>query len=136
MAAKSEHSYVEGIGRRKRAIARVRLVPDSKGVFAINDTGTLDKYFPNEELRKTCREALEAVGAAKRFSVSARVAGGGIRAQAEAIRLGIARALVAHEATLRGDLKKAGFLKRDPRTKERKKFGLKKARRAPQWSKR
>jgi len=128
--------YIEGIGRRKRAIARVRITPDKKSAFTINDKETVEEYFSVPELQQVVREALEKVGKEKKYSVSVHVSGGGVRAQAEAIRLGIARALIADEKELRGELKKLGFLKRDPRVKERKKFGLKKARRAPQWSKR
>lgn len=138
MATKKKEAgkYYEGIGRRKAATARVRLTPSSKAEFVINDTQDLKDYFDTEELRVIAQEALNKVAKKKDYAVSARVSGGGIRAQAEAIRLGTARALIKHEESLRGDLKKEGLLKRDARVKERKKFGLKKARRAPQWSKR
>jgi len=136
MATIDKTKYIEGIGRRKRAIARVRITPDGKGNFVINDTKDLKEYFSNEELRQVCQASFKKIGKEKDFSVSVRVSGGGMRAQADAIRLGISRALVEHEQMFRGELKKAGFLKRDPRIKERKKFGLKKARKAPQWSKR
>jgi small subunit ribosomal protein S9 len=124
--------YIEAVGRRKTAIARVRLTQSAKPSFVINEK-TIEKYFPIEAIRLT---ALEALKNSPKFSVSARIQGGGISAQAEALRHGIARALVKHDHDLRKDLKHSGFLKRDPRAKERRKFGLKKARKAPQWSKR
>ena len=126
--------YIEAVGRRKTAIARVRITPAAKNSFKINDRA-LASYFPTEELRKIAEEAMEKVKAGA-FSVSAHMKGGGIHSQAEALRHGISRALVKFEQTLRSKLKVAGFLKRDPRAKERRKFGLKKARKAPQWSKR
>ncbi len=135
MAEKKADRYIEGIGRRKRAIARVRIMKDGKGTFIVNDR-KLDDYFATEELQKIAKEALVTVKKEKDFSVSVHISGGGIRAQAEAVRLGTARALVEYDKDLRGELKSEGFLMRDPRVKERKKFGLKKARRAPQWSKR
>lgn len=127
--------YIEAIGRRKTATARVRITPSPKQSVLINGV-ELGAYFKTEEQR---RVALEAVAKSKlqmRFAVTARIAGGGLSSQAEALRHGIARALVLHDAELRKRLKKAGFLKRDPRSKERRKFGLKKARKSPQWSKR
>lgn len=127
--------YIEGVGRRKRAIARVRLIPDGKGDFRINGK-KLAEYTPQDVLRHTAMEALRAVTTGKEFSVSVQVSGGGITGQAEAIRLGSARALIVHDREHRGALKKAGFLKRDARVKERYKFGLKKARKSSQWSKR
>lgn len=136
MATKETKKYIEGIGRRKRAIARVRITPGGKGKFVINDEKDVEGYFPNEELQLVTRAALSEVKKEKSFDISVHVRGGGKRAQAEAIRLGTARALVEHDNELRDDLKKAGYLKRDARVKERKKFGLKKARKAPQWSKR
>lgn len=136
MADTKTSKYIEGIGRRKRAVARVRIMADKKGSFVINGTKDLPTYFPGAELQKIAQEALTKANKEKEFSVSVLVRGGGIRAQAEAIRLGIARALIKHDKTLREDLKKEGFLKRDARVKERRKFGLKKARKAPQWSKR
>lgn len=127
--------YIEGVGRRKEAVARVRLMEDGKGNFVINDKKMAD-YTPQNVLQHTVLQALRTAKAEKTFSVSVHVVGGGITGQAEAIRLGIARALVQHDAGLRGDLKKEGFLKRDARVKERYKFGLKKARKSSQWSKR
>lgn len=132
---KATKSYEEGIGRRKRAIARVRLSDASKPSFTVNER-PLNEYFPLADLQRTAQEALELTDTRKGKSVTAKVTGGGTAAQAEAIRLGIARALVAENPELRPTLKHAGFLKRDPRQVERKKFGLRKARRAPQWSKR
>jgi small subunit ribosomal protein S9 len=131
--AKNER-YIEAIGRRKTAVARVRITPASKTTFKINDR-TLASYFPTEELRKIVEEAANKLKNGG-FSISAHMKGGGIHSQAEALRHGIARALVKHDETSRTKLKSAGFLKRDPRAKERRKFGLKKARKAPQWSKR
>jgi len=134
MAAVKDTTYIEGIGRRKQAIARVRLYPATKGDVTVNERA-LNEFFPVPEYATRALEALEK-GGMKGKKVTVKVSGGGISAQAEAMRLGTARALVEHDEALRGDLKKAGFLKRDPRVVERKKFGLKKARRAPQWSKR
>lgn len=125
----SAGKYYEGIGRRKTATARVRLFQKEEG-FIINGK-ELENYFFISELRKIVKEAL-----LKNIKVSVHVAGGGIRAQAEAIRLGIARALVKIDESHRPALKIQGFLSRDPRKVERKKPGLKKARRAAQWSKR
>jgi small subunit ribosomal protein S9 len=131
---KGKDRYVEAVGRRKTAIARVRITPAAKNTFKINDRD-LATYFPTEELRKIVEEALSKVKVGN-FSISAHMKGGGIHSQAEALRHGIARALVKHDETSRPKLKTIGFLKRDPRAKERRKFGLKKARKAPQWSKR
>lgn len=133
-ATKDTTRYTEGIGRRKTAVARVRITPGSKTVFKVNDRD-LDSYFPTAELRKVVAEALVKIKAGE-FSISIHTKGGGIHSQAEAVRHGISRALVKYDASTRTKLKTAGFLKRDPRAKERRKFGLKKARKAPQWSKR
>lgn len=130
-----ETRYIPAIGRRKNATAQVRLTPDSKMTYVINDRA-LDEYFTVEELQKTVRSPFSTVEAKDEFSVSVVVRGGGIRAQADAIRHGIARALTKYNENLRGDLKSAGYLKRDPRRKERKKPGLLKARKRPAWSKR
>ena len=132
--ASTKETYIESIGRRKRATARVRLTPAPKNSFTINGH-ELSTYFPTATLQKTITEALENLSETA-FSISAKVMGGGIPSQAEAIRLGIARALVKDDGARRKELKASGFLKRDPRVKERKKFGLRSARRAPQWSKR
>lgn len=134
MAATSKEKYYEGIGRRKSAVARVRITESSKPSISINDK-TLDEYFKTAELQKVATESFEKSPDAK-FSMSVRVSGSGLHAQAESVRLGVARALVQFNSELRSSLKKSGFLKRDPRTVERKKFGLKKARKRAQWSKR
>lgn len=128
--------YIEAVGRRKTATARVRITPAGKNTFTINNK-TLVAYFPTEALQSTAKSSLVNSKLENiKFSVSAMVKGGGKQAQAEALRHGVARALVEFDIELRKTLKKLGFLKRDPRKKERKKFGLKGARRAPQWSKR
>jgi len=127
--------YLEGVGRRKTAVARVRLIPQGEKTFLVNGK-PIDTYFPAIELQQTARAALERMSCLDKFGISVKVRGGGFSAQAEAIRHGIARALVLFNPDLRKRLNKAGFLTRDPRMRERKKFGLKRARRAPQWSKR
>ena len=127
--------YFEAVGRRKTAIARVRLFIDSKNHYTINDK-TLEEYFPVKELANTVSDAINKGKPAEKFFVSIKLVGGGISAQADAARHGIARALLEYDITLRGAVKKLGFLKRDPRAKERRKFGFKKARKSPQWSKR
>ena len=123
-----------GTGIRKKAIARVRLVPGS-GSITINKR-TMDEYFGEETLKYVVNQPLVLVNALDKFDIFVNVVGGGISGQAGAIRHGISRALVIAEETYKPALKKAGFLTRDPRMKERKKYGLKKARRAPQFSKR
>ncbi len=130
-----ENTYIEAIGRRKTSVARVRITPDSKGGVTVNNKN-LPEAFPTALLQKTVLEALDKAADKGKFKVTAMVKGGGITSQAESVRLGISRALVEYDHTLRGTLKKEGYLKRDPRSKERRKFGLKKARKAPQWSKR
>ena len=127
--------YFEAVGRRKTATARVRLFPGAKSGYEINGK-TLEAYFPVRELALTAIEAITNGKAAEKFHVTAKLTGGGIAGQAEALRHGIARALLLYDLQLRGGLKKLGYLKRDPRAKERRKFGLKKARKSPQWSKR
>ena len=124
-----------GTGRRKKAIARVRLLPAGSGAIVINDRA-LEDYFPQGTLQYIVKQPLNDVGADGKYDVKVNVMGGGLTGQAGAIRLGIARALLQSEPESRPALKKAGFLTRDPRAKERKKYGLKKARRAPQFSKR
>ena len=124
-----------GTGRRKKAIARVRLIPAGTGAIIINDR-TLEDYFPMGTLQYILKQPLKEVEAEGKYDVCVSVIGGGYTGQAGAIRLGIARALLQSEPECRPALKKAGFLTRDPRVKERKKYGLKKARRAPQFSKR
>lgn len=129
-------TYVEGLGRRKTATARVRLTPATKTEIVVNQK-PLAEYFTNEAQQRDVLSVLETADAGiEHYTISAKVIGGGINAQAEAIRLGIARALVKERADRRSPLKAAGYLKRDPRSVERKKFGLRKARKRPQWSKR
>jgi len=123
-----------GTGRRKEAVARVRLVPGD-GTIIINDR-SFEEYFPNKTSRLIVQQPLELTGMGGRFNVLCRVHGGGISGQAGAVRLGIARALVKANPDLRPTLRRAGFLTRDPRMKERKKYGLHAARKAPQYSKR
>ena len=127
--------YIGAVGRRKTAIARVRLTPAAKSSCTVNDRD-VDAYFPTAELRATAIEAITTTKLLVKFKITAKIIGGGINGQAEALRHGIARALIIHNVELRKKVKSAGFLKRDPRAKERRKFGLKKARKAPQWSKR
>jgi small subunit ribosomal protein S9 len=122
-------------GKRKTAIARVKFSPEGKGEILINKS-PLESCHLAKDLRKIAKEPLVLVDREKVFSWRINVQGGGIKGQAEAIRLGIARALVAFNPEWRKELKAAGYLRRDPRKKERKKPGLKRARRAPQWSKR
>jgi small subunit ribosomal protein S9 len=124
-----------GTGRRKKAIARVRLIPGGNGTIVINDRAFED-YFPQGTLQYIVKQPLVAVEAETKYDVMVNVIGGGYTGQAGAIRLGVARALLEAEENSRPTLKAAGFLTRDPRAKERKKYGLKKARRAPQFSKR
>lgn len=123
-----------GTGRRKNAIARVRLIPGEGKVFVNNRP--LDEYFGKKTLEMIVKQPLELTDTVAKFNVMAKVNGGGTTGQAGAVRLGIARALIKVDSTLRPALKRAGFLTRDPRMKERKKYGLKGARRAPQFSKR
>ncbi|HLI37088.1 MAG TPA: 30S ribosomal protein S9 [Streptosporangiaceae bacterium] len=123
-----------GTGRRKEAIARVRVIPGS-GQWQINGR-SLDAYFPNKVHQQLVSEPLVTLGVQGQFDVIARVAGGGVTGQAGALRLGVARALTLIDPENRSPLKRAGFLTRDARIKERKKYGLKKARKAPQYSKR
>lgn len=135
MSATTEKRYIETIGRRKTATARVRLTPASKQSYVINDK-ELPTYFPTEELQKIVTDPFVTTEGKKHYSISVIVKGSGIHSQAEAVRHGIARALVKENEEDKTKLKQAGFLKRDPRSKERRKFGLKKARKSPQWSKR
>lgn len=123
-----------GTGRRKKSIARCRLIPGN-GDITINDR-SIDEYFGLETLKVICRQPLLVTETVGKFNVIINVKGGGFTGQAGAIRHGIARALLKADDTFKSPLKKAGFLTRDPRMKERKKYGLKKARRAPQFSKR
>lgn len=125
--------YTEAVGRRKTATARVRISSAKSASMVVNDKPA-DEYFPLKGMVKTAFAPMEVLNVA--YSVSVRVHGGGHKAQAEAVRMGLSRAISEIVPEQRKDLKARGFLKRDPRAKERKKFGLKAARRAPQWSKR
>jgi len=129
--------YFYAVGKRKTAIAQVRIIPVEKSQkeFLINDK-KMKVYFPIARLEELIKSPFSAVGFDGKFEVSAKVMGGGVNAQAEAIRLGIARALIKFDETLRKSLKDRGLLTRDSRTVERKKPGKKKARRSPQWAKR
>ena len=128
-------TYIETVGRRKTSVARVRVSEASKNSVVINEK-ELENYFPVKELQRVVEEALTKSGIAAKFKITVRVKGGGIASQAGAVRHGIARGLVKYDENLRRKLKDEGLLKRDSRSKERRKFGLKKARKAPQWSKR
>ena len=129
--------YFEGIGRRKTSVARTRLFAvKNKDFEMIVNTKSYKDYFPTIELRKIAEEALAKANLERDYKVLAHIKGGGINSQAEALRHGIARALLLIDPELRKILKMEGYLKRDPRAKERRKFGLKKARKAPQWAKR
>jgi len=133
--------YIEAVGRRKTSTARVRISKTVKAHFLVNGLDAKE-YFKTEDQRRLILDPMVKglpTGEGKsdtKWSVEAHVNGGGIHSQAEAVRHGLSRALVESDITLRGELKSLGFLKRDPRAKERRKFGLKKARKAPQWSKR
>jgi small subunit ribosomal protein S9 len=141
MSEKSKEKYIETIGRRKTSTARVRLSESSKASFSVNDQDPKD-YFKTESERRLVLDPLvkglkaEGGKSTLKFNVEVKVVGGGTHSQAEAVRHGVSRALVVFDAELRKNLKTLGFLKRDARAKERRKFGLKKARKAPQWSKR
>lgn len=126
--------YIEAVGRRKTSVARVRLMAGEKGIVV--NKMDIGEYFPNKLWQDIVKSPLTKTNLENKFGVSVKVNGGGVNSQAEAIRHGIARTLVMDEPALRGVLKAESFLKRDPRMKERRKYGLKKARRAPQWSKR
>jgi len=132
---KTEARYHFSIGRRKTAQAKVRLYPDGKGEITINGR-SFTAYFPTEYLQKLVMDPFTVLGLDKKFNVQAMTQGGGVASQAKAIGLGIARALLLVEPTHRTVLKKQDLLTRDARKKERKKPGLKRARRAPQWQKR
>jgi len=132
---KELEKYFEAVGRRKTAIARIRLFTRGERTFLVNGK-PLENHFPTFELQGICKAALEKMNCLDKFGVSVIVKGGGLKAQAEAIRHATTRALVLFNPDFRKRLKKVGFLTRDPRMRERKKFGLKRARRAPQWAKR
>ena len=132
---KKDGTYVYAVGRRKRAIASVRVFVKGSGDIVINGK-PLKEYFPTEKLQNKVTDPLKLSGKLDQHDITVFTEGGGITGQAESVRLGISRALVKMEEELRTTLKGNGFLSRDPRKKERKKPGLKRARRAPQWSKR
>lgn len=130
----SSGQYVEGVGRRKTAIARVRLT-EGGSKFIVNEKKLTD-YFPLKKLQEVAGASLRELQLTPKYGIEARVSGGGIAAQAEAVRHGAARALVIADEALKPRLRALGFLTRDSRMVERKKYGLKKARRSPQWAKR
>ncbi len=137
---KKSKRYFEATGRRKSAIARVRLFTikpfeEDEGKVTVNGK-FYKQYFSTLELQQIVEAALRKLKSLNRFEVVAKIRGGGVKSQAEALRHGLARTLIIFNIDFRKKLKKAGYLKRDPRVKERKKYGLKKARRAPQWAKR
>lgn len=132
---KTTKEYIRAVGRRKTSTASVKLYKVAKTSYTINGKNLAD-YFPTAELKKIVTGAFEVASQTQKFEVVITTKGGGIHSQAEACRHGIARALVIFDEELHTTLKKAKMLKRDPRQKERRKFGLKKARKAPQWSKR
>ncbi len=134
-AGKHAGRYFEGVGRRKTATARVRITSGAPHAFVVNEK-KLEDYFPLARLREAAVSPFTELKLAEKFSMSVRVSGGGIASQAGAVRMGLARALVKFDETLLKHLRLAGFLTRDSRMVERKKYGLKKARRAPQWAKR
>lgn len=127
--------YWEAVGRRKTAIARIRLFTQGEKIFLVNEK-PYQNYFPTLELQQIVEASLRKMKCFDKFRILAKVKGGGLHAQAEAIRHGMARALTLFNPDFRKRLKGAGYLTRDPRMRERKKFGLKRARRAPQWQKR
>jgi small subunit ribosomal protein S9 len=127
--------YVNGLGRRKEASAQVRIVPGGTGKIEVNGRD-MKEYFPLFTLQQSVNAPFVATGTESRFDVSVKVSGGGVKGQADAVRLGIARALIDMNPEYRGSLKKLGYLSRDARVRERKKYGHKGARRSPQWAKR
>ncbi len=136
MATKPTEKYIEAVGRRKTSVARVRITPAAKTSFLINEVKDLKTYFPVAEYQRVAQLPFTEAAIPTMFHVSAHLSGGGISSQAQALSHGLARALIIFDKELRPKIKKAKLLKRDPRAKERRKFGLKKARKAPQWSKR
>jgi small subunit ribosomal protein S9 len=135
-AIKTTDKYIETVGRRKTAIARVRITPSAKSSIEVNGK-PFEVYFPTKTLQTLAGASLAGAKlATTKFMITVVLKGGGSSSQAGALRHGIARGLIEYDRELRGTLKKQGFLKRDPRAKERRKFGLKKARKSPQWSKR
>lgn len=138
MEKEKKEKYFEAIGRRKTSTARVRILPSTKFSFIVNDI-EVNKYFKTDKERKLVNDPTVLVLNSEKnikLNITVKVSGGGMHSQAEAIRHGLSRALILMDSTSRDKLKSEGFLKRDARIKERRKFGLKKARKAPQWSKR
>lgn len=135
MTSNNQTKYIETLGRRKAAVARVRLYSGGTGLIKINDR-LLREYLPVEIMQQSVVSPLRETGMENMFDIIVHVTGGGVHGQADSIRLGIARALIEFNPEFRSSLKKVGFLTRDPRIKERKKYGKKSARRSPQWSKR
>lgn len=133
--SKKKQDYLYAVGRRKSAVAQVRIYKKGEGKFIVNEK-ELNKYFPSAELLDKVKAPLVLAGQTDKLSITVKVVGGGISGQAEAVRHGISRALLLLNPNFRKPLKKAGFLTRDARVKERKKPGLKGARKAPQWTKR
>jgi small subunit ribosomal protein S9 len=134
MATKTQKKYFEAIGRRKLSVARVRISKDKPGLIINNKT--LEEYFPLASYQNKILTPLKVTNNENKFNISIKVSGGGITGQAEAIRLGLSRGLVLIDEKLKTILREKGLLTRDSRVVERKKYGLKKARRAPQWQKR
>lgn len=132
---KTQKDYIRSVGRRKTSTAMVKLVASTKSSYTVNDKD-YKEYFPTDALQKLVTDPFVTSLIKQKFEVTITTRGGGIHSQAEAVRHGIARSLVKYDAELHTTLKKEKMLKRDPRSKERRKFGLKKARKAPQWSKR
>jgi len=136
---KTKEKYIEAVGRRKTSTARVRVTESGKASFIINGKDAKD-YFKTEDTRRLIQDPIikgaVVILPGKKWSIEAKILGGGVHSQAEALRHGLSRAFVKLNAEIRPKLKVLGYLKRDPRAKERRKFGLKKARKAPQWSKR
>lgn len=138
MTVAKKEKYFEAVGRRKTSVARVRMVSDSgkKNIITVNDRD-IESYFPTIELRNIVFSVFKDVANLdSKFKISVKVVGGGVHSQAEAVRHAIARAVTKFDSSLRKEVKSLKYLSRDPRAKERRKFGLKKARKAPQWSKR
>ena len=133
--AENPNPYYYGTGRRKTAVARVRLFPNGVGRSTVNGRDA-EQYFPRETRMQAVRSPLRLLELANRFNITIKVVGGGVSGQAGAVRHGISRALVRADEDFRPTLRRAGFLTRDPRMKERKKYGLKRARKAPQYTKR
>lgn len=133
--SKAAGKYTEGVGRRKTSVARVRIWAGTKSGTTVNEKDYTE-YFPTKEMQAIVHAPFVALEVAKVPAITVKVVGGGIHSQAEAVRMGIARALEKDNKDDRTKLKSEGFLSRDPRAKERRKFGLKKARKSPQWSKR